>query len=766
MNKSLSKFIDIFLITLLLSIVLYVIVDIRNIFSTLKEIQKEKIIYTIKMENTTVAPLIKFDFKEALKKELKHLLEMNKAIKYIKINNLILGKNSNLELLTLPIIYHNTKIDNIIIGYSYKDLINSFSKKYFTKLVVYLLLVLFISIYFSIFIRRKVKSLNIVAKKVENINFKKEHQLSLIDNYFEIINITDAINKLLNQVNTFYINQKNLIKKIMIYKKELETAQKIADMFSWQYDCKTDKIISNNFSFVKHQLDLNSFEEFLNHIEEKKNLFDNIEALCRNNQNSFEEIITLNLASKKYYFKVEAKSMQTKDIIIGIFANITEEIQKQEEISFLAYHDSLTGLVNRSFLKEELKTLMFLSERNKKKLALIFIDLDNFKFVNDTFGHEIGDKLLIEIADRLKATIKKGDIAARIGGDEFVLILNNIISTEEVKIQIENIMKELINPIIIENNKMEVTFSAGISIYPDDAIDILELFQLSDIAMYEAKKSGKNRYQFITPSLKESVTNFYSTLEALKEGLEEEELILFFQPKVDIIQNQVIGVEALIRWKHPMKGLLTPYHFIDIAEKGGMIHLIDSYVLEKTIATLKRWSNDETLKHLSIAVNISANKFLDHNFVYELKSLINKYQINPSKLQIEITETLGIKNFEYTILSLEHIKTLGVQIALDDFGTGYSSLNYIKKIPFDVLKIDQSFIRDLSSETNDVAITKMIIEISKILKKGHVAEGVENETILKIVKKLGVEVVQGYYFSKPLCEKEFINYLQNFKHNS
>ena len=765
MNKSLSKFLDIFWITLIISFSIYVYLDIKNIFSTLKQIQKEKIIYTMKIENETLAPLIKFGFNHALKEELKRLLKVNTAIRYIEYKNIKLGSKQNVTILTFPIIYNHKKIATIKVGYTSKYLLNSFKQKYFSKFIIYLIFILVISFLLLIYLRKRIKSLNILAQALEKLNIRKQKEIPLIDDYYEIKNITNALNKLIKQIHAFYNSQKELFKKLIISKKELETAQEIAEMFTWHYDCITHQVISQNFRKIKNKFNINKLEDFINHVEEKDNVFKKLELLCKNKLNSINEIVTLNLSGKKYYFRVEAKFIKTKKLIIGICANITEEIKRQEEISFLAYHDPLTGLVNRTFLQEELKTLTSIADRNNKKIALIFIDLDNFKFINDTFGHEMGDKLLIEIANRLKHSIRKSDIASRIGGDEFILVLNNINSKQEVEKKIEEIMNILTKPIIIDDNKLEVTFSAGIAVYPDDTTDISELLQFADIAMYDAKKSGKNRFKFININLQQQIKKFYSTLEELKNAIKNEELILFFQPKIDIQNNKIDGVEALIRWNHPRKGLLTPYHFIDIAEKGGIIHLIDSYVLEKTIQTINKWSTNPILKNLNIAVNISANKFLEPHFVDELKSLITKYHINPSKLQIEITETLSIQNFEYTIQTLKKIKSLGVKIALDDFGTGYSSLNYIKQIPFDVLKIDQSFIRDLLKDRDDLVITKMIVEISKILNKENVAEGVENEEILEIIKNLGVRLVQGYYFSKPIPEDELKKFILNFEKN-
>ena len=765
MNKSLSKFLDIFWITLIISFSIYVYLDIKNIFSTLKQIQKEKIIYTMKIENETLAPLIKFGFNHALKEELKRLLKVNTAIRYIEYKNIKLGSKQNVTILTFPIIYNHKKIATIKVGYTSKYLLNSFKQKYFSKFIIYLIFILVISFLLLIYLRKRIKSLNILAQALEKLNIRKQKEIPLIDDYYEIKNITNALNKLIKQIHAFYNSQKELFKKLIISKKELETAQEIAEMFTWHYDCITHQVISQNFRKIKNKFNINKLEDFINHVEEKDNVFKKLELLCKNKLNSINEIVTLNLSGKKYHFRVEAKFIKTKKLIIGICANITEEIKRQEEISFLAYHDPLTGLVNRTFLQEQLKTLTSIADRNNKKIALIFIDLDNFKFINDTFGHEMGDKLLIEIANRLKHSIRKSDIASRIGGDEFILVLNNINSKQEVEKKIEEIMNILTKPIIIDDNKLEVTFSAGIAVYPDDTTDISKLLQFADIAMYDAKKSGKNRFKFININLQQQIKKFYSTLEELKNAIKNEELILFFQPKIDIQNNKIDGVEALIRWNHPRKGLLTPYHFIDIAEKGGIIHLIDSYVLEKTIQTINKWSTNPILKNLNIAVNISANKFLEPHFVDELKSLITKYHIDPSKLQIEITETLSIQNFEYTIQTLKKIKSLGVKIALDDFGTGYSSLNYIKQIPFDVLKIDQSFIRDLLKDRDDLIITKMIVEISKILNKENVAEGVENEKILEIIKNLGVRLVQGYYFSKPIPEDELKKFILNFEKN-
>jgi diguanylate cyclase (GGDEF)-like protein len=764
-NKiSLVFIVNIFSLLLFLVFISYIFFDSKSIFNTLEEIQKSKVEEYIKAKTSVITPLIKYGFYDTAIEELKKL---DKNIKYIKVvsKNFSFkqGDKKGLKLIKLPLKYQDIKIGEIIIGYDDKDLLNKFSKKYFNKVIIYIIVLFFISLIAFFYIKNKVASLNKLAKKIEKLNFKKVKNIELLDNYYEIKNITNSINKLLSQIHYFYNHQKKLIKQIVLYKKQLETAQKLAEMFSWDFDCENQKFNSQNFHLKK--LGFKNFNEFINSIAEKEKFFEEVKKAC-SEEYEFELLLrVINKENKKFYFKVQGKRVirEHKAIVIGAFINVTEEVEKQEQIEYFAYHDALTGLINRSYLKEELKIFLNLATRNHKKLSVVFVDLDNFKYINDSYGHDVGDMLLIEVSKRLKNSIRKSDLVSRIGGDEFVLVLYDINKQEDIKKIMSKIKNQLQKPILIKNHKLEVTFSAGISIFPDDAKTIEDLLKFADIAMYEAKKQGKNRFSFITKKLKEEIKEYYEIVDELKSALKKDnELILYFQPKINVDEKKVSGVEALIRWQHPKKGLLTPNYFIDIAEKANLITFIDSYVLEKSIKILKEWEKNEYLKNLEIAVNISANKFNEINFVNEVKNLIDKYKINPQKLQIEITETLSMQNIYKTIEILNEIKKLGVKIALDDFGTGYSSLNYLKKIPFDVLKIDQTFVRDLLDDKDDLIITKMIVEISKILNKLTVAEGVENKKILEILENFKVSVIQGYYFSKPLSEEELKKYIANF----
>jgi EAL domain-containing protein (putative c-di-GMP-specific phosphodiesterase class I) len=316
--------------------------------------------------------------------------------------------------------------------------------------------------------------------------------------------------------------------------------------------------------------------------------------------------------------------------------------------------------------------------------------------------------------------------------------------------------------VIIENKKFNLSFSIGIAIYPVDSNDIETLFKYADIAMYKAKKEGKNRYEFINEKLKEEIKVQYEISNQIKEGIEKGEFELYFQPQIDVLTNTVYGAEGLIRWNHPKKGLIGPNVFIPISETGDLIYLIDEYVIEEAFKTIKKWSNDPLLNHLKLAVNISAKEFKKNTFIPKLKNLLEKYKIDPEKLEIEITESVSMQNVTYTIKTLEEIKKLGFSISVDDFGTGYSSLNYLKMIPFDIIKIDRSFIKDILNDNDDYLITKMIIEVSKILNKQNIAEGVETPDVLKKIKELGCRYVQGYYFSKPLNYQSFYEFVKKY----
>ncbi|WP_457560600.1 putative bifunctional diguanylate cyclase/phosphodiesterase [Caminibacter sp.] len=596
-----------------------------------------------------------------------------------------------------------------------------------------------------------------MAKKTEKIDFRRISKIDPIDNYMEIIFIVKSINKLLTQINNFYMSQKNSLRKLIKYKKQLQTAQNIAKMASWEYDPEKKEFIS----LFKNYLGYKEVEDILKKFEDSNIIIEKIKNLCNK-----DKIIIIEEIKKldDKYIKIYAKCITqgNKKIVIGVLMDVSNEIKKQERIHYLAYHDTLTGIANRTFLKEELKCLVNFSNRHKSKFAILYLDLDNFKMINDTFGHEIGDKVLIEITNRLKNILRGSDIFARIGGDEFVIVANEIKNNNDVRIISEKILKCLKEPLKINNKKFNVSFSIGISIYPDDSRNIETLFKYADIAMYKAKKEGKNRFEFINEELKKEIKQFYEIATEIKDGIEKNEFQLYFQPQIDIENKKIYGAEALIRWIHPKKGILSPNVFIPIAENNTLIYLIDDYVLKKAFEILNNWKQDKYLRNVKLSINISANSFKRNDFVEQLKKYLEEYKIKPENLEIEITETLSMQDVFYTINTLKELKKIGFSISIDDFGTGYSSLNYLKMLPFDVIKIDRSFIKDITTDKDDYVITKMIVELSKILNKKLIAEGVETKDVLTAIENLGCRYVQGYYFSKPLSEKEFYKYVKNF----
>ncbi len=762
--NSLKNLMNLVFSIVLLSFLLYIVVDLYNISNTLKELQKERISLAIKNEKDTFVTLLRLGFIDELKEEINKIITFSKDIENIEIK----WKDKKFN-------YSNIKTANKIIipldkgkitVYYQNNLIDKFFDKYIFRFVLYASVFIPSMIILFLFIRKKILKLNVLAKKLESINFKKISSFEKIDGSYEIENITNAVNKLLKQVNRFYENQKNFIYSVVKYKNQLETAQKISEMFSWEYDCQEN--IFNIMGKTLKMFNLKSsytLNDFLEHIlpQDRKIFEEKIKRLCKNGE-EFEVVHGFrNKENKLFYFKSVGKLKKNK--IIGVSLNVTDEIKRQQKIEYLAYHDSLTSLPNRAYLKDEFLRLMNLAKRDNKKLAVLYLDLDNFKMINDTLGHENGDKLLITIAQRLKKVLRKSDFISRIGGDEFIILLYGIQDKKNIKDIINKLVQSLTEPIVIKQTPIYPTFSIGCAIYPDDSENMEELLKYADIAMYHAKNNGKNSCEFINEKLKKQINDYYNIINDLKEALKkDDELVLFFQPKIDIKNKKISGAEALIRWYHPQKGFLTPFHFISYAEKSNLITQIDRYVLKKSFEILKRWQ-ENGFKDLILAINISPNEFKQNDFIDNLKMLLNKYKIDPSKLEIEITETISMQNMSYTVSVLEEIKKLGFKIAIDDFGTGYSSLNYLKKLPFDTLKIDQVFIKDLDTHTDDLIITEMIVQIAKVLKKQTVAEGVETKKILEIVKELEIDVVQGYYFSKPLNESDFENYVKNFKYS-
>ena len=415
-----------------------------------------------------------------------------------------------------------------------------------------------------------------------------------------------------------------------------------------------------------------------------------------------------------------------------------------KRMSYMAKHDFLTGLPNRSLLTDRLTQSIALAQRHGKKVALMYIDLDHFKNVNDTLGHEVGDRLLQSAAKRLQACIRLSDTVCRQGGDEFVVLLAEIEAVHDAALTAEKLIAAMSEPHFIDEHRLFVTLSIGMSLYPDDGQDVETIIRNADIAMYQAKASGRNTYQVFTSQMSAQAVDQQSVREALKNALEQDELVLHYQPKVNLKTGAITGAEALVRLRLGEDRLIHPAQFVTIAENCGLILPIGKWVLREACRQTKAWLQ-AGLKMEQIAVNVSSVEFHSKNFLADVRRILKETGLDPHHLELELTESGLIQDTELTTTILLALKEIGVRLAIDDFGTGYSSLSYLRRFPIDTLKIDQSFVQDINDDTEEAVIVSAIIAMGKNLKMRVVAEGIESRQQLDFLHSLQCAEGQGYY---------------------
>lgn len=443
--------------------------------------------------------------------------------------------------------------------------------------------------------------------------------------------------------------------------------------------------------------------------------------------------------------------------------DITERKQNEDQLEYLATHDELTGLANRALLQDRLDQSLRFAHRSGRILAVLLIDLDRFKIINDSLGHDFGDKLLRSVAERLQHVVREADTVARLGGDEFVVLLSEVADVDDVGLLAARILRSLAEPHRIDGREITVVASLGISLYPKDSDNGATLIRTADIAMYRAKREGGGGFSFFAPDMNQRAMETMELENALRQALEQDEFRLYFQPKVDLASGRISGCEALARWQHPQRGLVSPNDFIPLAEETGLIVPLGIWVLQEACRQVKAWQL-QGLPGVSVAVNLSARQFRKGDLPQLVQDTLLKTGLDPCWLELEMTESMVMDNADKAIALMERLKRIGARLSLDDFGTGYSSFSSLSRFPIDHLKIDRSFITDIVSNPNSATIATSIIAMAHRMRLKVIAEGVETEAQLSYLRRHGCDEIQGYFFSPPLSATEFAGLLQRGIH--
>lgn len=429
--------------------------------------------------------------------------------------------------------------------------------------------------------------------------------------------------------------------------------------------------------------------------------------------------------------------------------DITERMETQERLQFMAHHDSLTTLPNRTLFLDRLTQALARARWHSRQVVIMFVDLDRFKNINDSLGHPVGDRLLKQIGQRLIKNIREGDIVARFGGDEFAVLVDNVASRDLATTIAKNMLDALSPVFRIDDHDLYITASIGISIYPVDGDESSELLRKADIAMYRAKELGKNNYQFFASDMNQRAVERLSLENSLRRAVEENQFELYYQPQVDLATRQIIGVEALIRWNHPQRGVVSPLDFIPLLEETGLIVEVGDWVVEEACRQSAAWVS-KGLNPVNMSINLSPRQFYSPDLADRIKKTVEGCGVNPELFEIEITETVLMDNASAVVDTIFSLSDFGIRIALDDFGTGYSSLSYLKRFPIDTVKIDKSFVQDIARDDDDAAIVQAIIVMCERLEISVIAEGVETDEQRDFLKENGCQRIQGYLVGRPV----------------
>ncbi len=596
--------------------------------------------------------------------------------------------------------------------------------------------------------------------------------------------VTKPLNlTMLGQRVQYMLRAGHAFRELHISKSRLAKTQELAMIGNWQVDLRTNKFHCSPEARTLLGLDCSdeniTLDDFLKPVidQDMKRVKDSIKAtITTKKPATLDYRIYFAGGVKKYILNKSEIIVDEQDkpvLILGVVQDISQLKKAEEEIRILAFYDSLTGLANRMLFMDRLKKAIIAAERNQEYCALLFLDLDNFKSVNDTLGHDVGDRLLKKVADSIKKSIRAedsatkmseqtestGSLTARLGGDEFTIMLTKLKNPESAAIIAGRLLRAIPDVHNFGGHEVTITTSIGISIFPNDGRKPDILLKNADTAMYQAKNEGKNTYQFFTESMNRAVRERFSIDRDLRKAIKNNEFILYYQPQINLSDGKIVGAEALIRWHHPIRGMIMPDKFISIAEETGFILDINKWVIQDACLQSRQWI-EQGLQPVLIAVNLSGFKLASQDIIQTIGNAIEKIDSNARNIEIEITENVLMHDTEATVSTLNKIKNLNLRIALDDFGTGYSSLSYLTSFPVDTIKIDRSFVMDCNSVNNkNLIIIKAIIAMGHSLGKKIIAEGIETEEQYHLLRDLGCDEGQGYYFSHPIPAGDFAKFL-------
>jgi len=687
----------------------------------------------------------------------KTLKELEKEGNFISKSTLFDPATSK-KIGTMTLVYSNS---------SYKAFMDNFYRWFGIGTAVFVLSLILV----GIFLYSNLRYLTTLAIAFEKFNPKEPKTLPLdINTNDEIATITKSANILFENLSRYIKNIQKLNETVLQKEAHLKQAQRIANIGSWEYDVVENELKLSDEIYRIFKLDLKtvvSWDEFLSYITQTD--FSRVQKVIdRAVQNGSTFDITYTIKTDNGVMvdlRTRGKVRKKQDHSVKITAismDITKENRNKKTIETLAYYDPLTTLPNRALLKDRIHKSLQSAKRDNTKLALLFLDLDHFKLINDTLGHDIGDKLLVHVANLLKSQLRASDTVSRIGGDEFVILIPKFDDIEDIKEIAQKCIVALRGKHTIGNHHLYITTSLGIALYPQSGKDLDSLMTSADTAMYDAKKDGRNNYKVFSKTMTNHISQQMQIEQDLRVAIEKQnQLEIYYQPKINTRSGFISGAEALIRWNHPQNGLMFPDEFINIAESTGLIIEMGNWIIEECISNISTW-NKSGLVGLKIAINLSIKQFQDNNLTNYISLMIKKYNIDPSQLEFEITETLSMANIDATLRVLSCLRDIGVSIAIDDFGTGYSSLSYLKKFPINTLKIDKSFVMDMIDDEEDSIIVKTVISMAHSLGFQTVAEGVETQQHAKLLKEIECDQLQGYHYSRPIPKESFIQYLKNY----